>query len=212
MTWLSTPLPARLALGIQCKPGWLTSVAAASSGIERRTQIWEDVRHSYELGWTIRPEADFRLLRDHFTMARGRAHIWPLKDPLDYRVEQSEGVVAVTPDNSPAGKQLYKRYGSGSLAYDRRISRPKQGTILVFESGTLRTEGVHYTIDYDRGEIYTSISVGALSWSGQFWTPCRYDTDELPAVAADRQPNSGQLLIEVGGVPVVEDRDEDGNA
>lgn len=207
MSWLDTPLPTRLAFGAQCRPGWLTSVIAASSGVEKRSQILEDTRHSYDLSWAIRTLSDFSLLRDHFHMARAKAHTWGLKDPLDHRCEQAQGVVATTEVNSPMGKQLYKRYGSGTFSYDRRISRPIQGTILVFESGTLRTEGVHYTIDYSRGEIYTSISVAALAWSGQFWTPCRYDSDELPAVVADRQPDGGELLVEVSGMPVIEDRD-----
>lgn len=206
MSWISTEFPKRIALGISCRPGWLTSVVQTQNGSESRNQNWLKTRHSYDASLAVRTVTDYREVQNHFHMARGRLHSWPLKDPLDHRVEASQGVVASTTENSPLGNQLYKRYGSGSFAYDRKITRPISGTIQVYENGTLRTEGVDYTLDYSTGEIFTGISISTLRWAGQFYTPCRYDTDELPASLVQKTPQ-GEYLVQVDGIPIVEVRE-----
>jgi uncharacterized protein (TIGR02217 family) len=206
MSWLDTPFPSQLAFGVQCRPGWLTTIAASVGGFEDRNQQWEDSRHSYDASAAVQTGTHYKALLNHFHMARGRLHTWGLKDPVDHRVEASQGIVADTTENSPLGKQLYKRYGSGSFRYDRRISRPINGTILVYENGTLRTEGVDYTLDYSSGEMFSAMAVATITWSGKFYTPCRYDTDDLPAAVIQKRPD-GELLVSVSGVPILEDRD-----
>lgn len=210
MSWLgvSNPFPPRIAFGVQCRPGWSTAVAVSAGGHESRNQNWQRVRHTYDASLAIRTATDYALAKAHFMMARGRLHTWPLKDPLDHRCEQASGIVATAEDESPSPKQLFKRYGSGDYLYDRKITRPRQGTIQVYGSGVLLTEGAQYTLDYDTGEIVTGVAVGTLAWSGQFWTPCRYDIDEFPAAIVNRHPGGGELLVSVAGIPIVEDRDE----
>jgi hypothetical protein len=50
------------------------------------------------------------------------------------------------------------------------------------------------------GDVYT--------WSGEFWVPCRYGADQLPAAIINKEPAAdGELLVECGSISVVEVRE-----
>jgi uncharacterized protein (TIGR02217 family) len=207
MSWIGVEFPPRIAMGTTCEPGWLVRVVTTRQGNEQRNLEWSNAKHRYDAGLAVRTAADYQVVLAHFHTARGRTHSWPLRDPLDHRCEQSAGVVQQSAGGSPQGLQLFKRYGSGAYAYDRKITRPKQGTVAVVLGGVPKTEGVDWTLDYDTGELTFNGAAppASLAWSGQFYVPCRYDIDRLPARFIDRRPGeSGDLLVQVDGITIVE--------
>lgn len=204
MSWIAQPFPPGLAFGIQCDPMWQTNIITTRSGFESRNQDWSSARHSYDAAFAIRTADDHEIIRAHFHMARGSFHSWPLKDPLDHLVSTDEGVVAAT---GAAGVfQLFKRYGSGAFAYDRKITRPS--VVAIYSDDVLKTEGVDYSIDLDTGVLtYAGGDPALILWEGRFNTPCRYATDKLPVQIVNRQHGGGQLLVSSSGIPIVEVRE-----
>lgn len=72
--------------------------------------------------------------------------------------------------------QLTKRYQAGSQYRDRSIRKPVESTILIADSGTLKTAGVHYTLDDTTGLVTLLYSPVALTWGGEFHIPVRFDS------------------------------------
>lgn len=207
MAWITTEFPRRIAMGMLCQPGWNVSVVSLNNGDEQRNLNWTQTRHNYDATLAVRTLTDYADVLKHFHMARGRFHTFPLYDPVDHTVQQAQGKVILDQDESPSTPQLHKRYGTGTYAYDRRITRPKQGTITMLSSGTPLTEGADYTIDYNTGAVTTAYSISTLAWSGEFYVPCRYDIDRLPTRVVDRNGSAGELLIDAQSILLVEARE-----
>jgi uncharacterized protein (TIGR02217 family) len=196
MSWIDAEFPPCLAFGIECNPEWATTVITTLGGRESRLLAWADARHSFDASFAVRTLDDHALIRAHFHQARGRTHSWPLLDPTDHAATITEGFAENYATNQ---YQLVKRYGSGAYAYDRKITRPFG--VALYKSGVLQTSG--YTLDEDTGVVsITGTSAAALTWSGSFYVPCRYDTNRLPTRVVNR--NGQDLLIESGGIPIVE--------
>jgi uncharacterized protein (TIGR02217 family) len=212
MIYVNILFPPRLAFGLQRTASWSTAIAQVISGREGAAiQNWSDARHEYDASFAVRTVSDLETILDHFHSVRGRAKKWPLKDPLDYTVTVARGVLLDDGDSPTTGYQMAKRYGTGSDVYYRRITRPAQGTIAIYRlrAGVTTNITANCTIGYTDGQV--AIASGAymtgdvLSWSGQFFTPCRYDTDSLPSVAVNRNPGqAGELLVQCDSIPIIE--------
>lgn len=203
MSWLDVQFPPRLAFGIECDPEWEVNITTTISGIESRDLNWSNARHSYDASFAVRTATDHKLIREHFHMARGRFHTWPLLDPLDHECDQ--GVVESLGD-SDGTLQLKKRYGSGQFAYDRKITRPFG--VSVYVSGVLQTPGIDYVLDDDTGQLIISAAESDdITWAGQFYVPCRYDVAKLPVRIISRQGGSGEFIVESDSIPIVEVRE-----
>ena len=203
MSWIDTPFPPCLSYGIECDPEWQTVIATTASGFESRNLNWSQARHSYDASFAIRTNADHALVREHFHMARGRTHSWPLLDPTDHVCALADGVVS---EPTPGTFQLYKRYGSGAFAYDRKITRPFE--VSVYLNGLLLGES-DYSLDEDTGLLTlddSEATINNVAWAGQFYVPCRYDTGRLPVRIENRQPG-GEYLVRSESIPIVEVRE-----
>lgn len=206
MAWLDVPFPKRIAMGVRCEPGWDVSVIGVLSGAESRNLNWQDARHEYDAAQAVGTETEYRIVLEHFHMARGMLHKFALKDPLDHDAEPDQGIVLQS-DDSPPVLQLHKQYGAGSLSYERKITRLVPGSVQVFNSDVLADPG-DYTLDDDTGEIVFAGGVAAnLSWAGEFYVPVRYDINKLPARAVNRRGADGELLVSLDSLPLVEVRE-----
>lgn len=202
MSWMNEPFPPCLAFGIECDPEWEVNVTTTGAGWESRNLNWSNARHSYDAAFAVRSLSDHKLIREHFHMARGRFHSWPLLDPSDHECTLAQGLAVV--EDSDSSFQLTKRYGSGAFAYDRKITRPFG--VLVYESGILQTLGVDYTIDAETGVIdFPGADAEDVTWSGQFYVPCRYDISKLPVRIVNR--SSEEFVISSDSISIVEVRE-----
>jgi uncharacterized protein (TIGR02217 family) len=91
--------------------------------------------------------------------------------------------------------QLVKRYQFGALIQDREITKPVQGTILLADASTPKTEGSDWTLDYITGEVTINFSPSLLTWGGEFDVPCRF-ASEFPVQILDKQIQSVAFVIE----------------
>lgn len=208
MDYLDEPFPERIAFGAQSEPMWFTDVATTFGGQEATNQNWSQVRHAFDVTFAIRTATDYADVRAHFHMARGRAKKFRFKDFLDYEATSAPLTATATPNVY----QCYKRYGSGSDAYDRIITRPVEISMAIFRTRASVTTNItgSSTIDDETGLVTVTGHVGGdtYTWSGEFDVPCRYDTDRLPARAISKNPQAGgDLIVESGTIMLIEVRE-----
>ncbi len=189
----------------------LTALTALLSGFEATNQNWSQTRHAYDAGLAVRVASDYLAVKAHFHAMRGRARSFPFLDPIDHAVAQAAGVV-VAEQGSPNDMQMFYRYGSGSTAYDRKITRPKSGTVAIFRTRSAVTTNItgSSTIDYTTGIVAVTghVAGDTYAWSGEFYVPCRYDIDRLPGVIINKEPGpAGELYVDCDSIPIVEVRE-----
>jgi uncharacterized protein (TIGR02217 family) len=98
--------------------------------------------------------------------------------------------------------QLYKTYTKGALSTQRTITKPR-ANVVVYEGGVAKAG----TLDTLTGLFTPSTAWttgAALTWSGEFRVPVRFDNDFLPMTIDSRNANGYAMngsvqLIEVFG-------------
>ena len=215
MDYVNIPFPERIAFGAQSDPMWSTNVVASFGGRVMVNENWEDAQHNFDVSLAIRVVSDYMDARAHFHQVRGRAKAFPFKDFLDFTVDAADGITAEALTSSE-GWQLYKQYGSGTFAYLRKITRPKLNTLAIYRTRAMVTTDVtaNATIDYggnttdEPGGTFTvtgHVDGDAYTWAGEFWVPCQFGTDRLPAAATNKQPGElGELFVTCAAIPIVE--------
>ncbi len=206
MEYVDTPFPERIAFQAKAEAMWQTTLTAVLSGFEATNQNWAQTRHAYDAGLAVRVASDYLLVKTHFHLMRGRAKSFPFTDPIDHTVAQAAGVLLPSASNW----QMFYRYGSGGTTYDRKITRPKTGTVTVFRTRAAVTTAIAVTITYTTGIVAIGghVEGDTYSWSGDFFVPCRYDIDRLPGVIVNKQPTAdGELYVECDSIPIVEIRE-----
>ena len=148
--------------GAAVGPGHSTSVVPARSGISSaQFRRFEQARRKFTFGQTL-TGAESMELQTFVLARRGSAHSFLLKDPLDYTTATDDvsapaasDVLIGTGDGSETEFQLKKIYteADGSGTYDRFITKPVSGTVVVAVNGVTQTLGTHYTIDHQLGRV-----------------------------------------------------------
>lgn len=199
MAFLETPrFPERIAYGASGGPGFDTAVAQTSAGLESRETSLRYPVHQWDVSQGIKVQADFATLRAFFMAVRGRLHGWRFKDFSDYSAAHTDGVVTAITSTT---FQLFKRYTSGALTLDRKILKPVSPTVEIKVSGVVTVA----TIDYATGiaTIGSAPSAAAVTWSGEFDIPMRFDTDRLQGRIESRNAALGLLHL-WDSIPIVE--------
>jgi uncharacterized protein (TIGR02217 family) len=206
MDFVDIPFPDRIAFNARAEAAWHTTLTALLSGFESSNQEWSHTRHFYDAGLAIRVASDYLDVKAHFHSVRGKAKSFPFLDPIDHTVSQSAGVLTA----SGSDWQMFYRYGSGASLYDRKITRPKIGTIALFRTRAGVTTSISGTISYTTGLVTIAghVAGDTYAWLGEFFVPCRYDIDRLPAVIVNKQGGeSGELFVDCDSIPIVEVRE-----
>ena len=163
-----------------------TEIVVLASGHEHRNARWRDARRSWQVGYGIKNADDLQTVIAFFEARRGRLHAFRFRDWADWKscpplqtpaaTDQAIG----TGDGSTKTFQLIKKYGTGSTAISRRITRPVSGTVKVAINGVEQNSG--FSINHDTGVVTfdTAPANGASITAGyEFDVPARFDTDEL---------------------------------
>src|SRR5215472_6880564 len=124
--------PPSISFGATGGPGFSTKVIILSSGYEARNQNWSLARAEYDISTGIKTKADMDAVIAFFYARAGRARGFRFKDWKDYQAT-SEPVFALGGGNY----QLAKSYVSGSVGYQRLITKPVAGTISVSGGGSV---------------------------------------------------------------------------
>lgn len=188
-------------------PEFSTNVTVTASGFERRNSLWSDARLRFDVGPGVRSEAELGRLIAFFRARRGPARGFRLRDPADFSSNAMTGTPTAldqligTGDGAAARFALIKSYGSGPDAQQRRITRPRAGTVRVSVGGV---ESSAWSLDPLGVIVFAPAPAkGAAIRAGfLFDVPVRFVEDRLDisgaAFAAGEAPS----------VPLIELREE----
>jgi uncharacterized protein (TIGR02217 family) len=195
--FIETPrFPTRISYGSTGGPKFTTFLFESPGGVEGREIAWDQARAEYRIDLQDHDKSDMDTVRAFFLNARGRARGFRFKDWHDYSMTDE---LIGTGDGVTRVFNIIKNYGSGDLAYQRRIYKPIDGTLTVKVNGT----PVSATISYTAGTVTFSVPntpavADLITVTCEFDVPVRFDTDELSASSHDFEQQSW------GGIPLVE--------
>lgn len=174
--------------GAQGGPRFKTTVVTLSSGFERRNIDWSQTRGEWDVGYGLQRKSQFSSIIAFFYAREGRAHGFRFKDWTDFALErQSVG----TTDGSTATFQLFKRYTSGGINFDRNLKKIVAASASVWVNNVSIAEGAgasQFALDDSTGILTLGSTLAAQSGTDievacEFDVPVRFDTDNLSLVA-----------------------------
>jgi uncharacterized protein (TIGR02217 family) len=167
---------------------WLTTIIELGDQSEQRIPHGTDGRLKFDAAHGIRSLKDLQALIKFHSLRHGETYGFKVRDLVDYTVSVgAEGTLQYVYDGTTASFQLQKIYTDAGASWFREIYKPEQGSAKVYRNGSLRTEGVHYNINYATGVItFTAGNIptagNVIEWEGRFYVPVRFAVREIPAV------------------------------
>lgn len=207
---LAAIFPVELA-ALSAKTSWSTTVVQVAGGSEQRNSNFGDARRMFDASTaaTLTLLA-FRSIEQHFNGRKGRARAFPLLDRSSY-IATTE--VFGTGDGSTTAFQLKKADGDSANAYTREIYLPIASTYTIYDNASPVTEGAgagKFTLSLSTGIVTfgTAPTNGhSLTWTGQFYTPARYDLDIFPDAKLFVWVSGSQGLVSGPSISLIETRD-----
>lgn len=170
---VSFPLP--LAFGASGGPIRQTEIITLANGHEQRNTAQANSRRRYDAGVGVKSLEDLQTLIAFFEARRGQLFGFRFHDPMDYKADSEIGIG----DGQTKQFQLTKTYMDGAGSWQRIITKPKPGS-LVITLGTTLTTG--YNLDASTGKIMFNTAPAngvVVSAKFEFDVPVRFDTDML---------------------------------
>ena len=137
----------------------------------------------------------------HFTGSGGKD--WAdFNSTLPSKLPRSTDQVIGTGDGAETNFSLVKSYSSGTQSYERPITKPVSGSVLIAIDGA-DLDANDWSVDATTGivNLGTPPAVGAVVTAGyEFDVPVRFEADRIEASAA------GFASGEITSVPVIEVR------
>ncbi|MEL7398414.1 MAG: DUF2460 domain-containing protein [Pseudomonadota bacterium] len=209
MSFHEERFPASLSFGSVGGPERYTDVVTLANGYEERNTPWRHSRRRYDAGVALRSLDDIEILIAFFEARQGQINGFRWKDWTDYKSsraraepEFNDEIIGVG-DDVTRTFPLIKRYRSGTQVYERPISKPVAGTVLVGLGEIEQRETIHYTVDTTTGLVTFDHppDAGVLITAGfEFDVPVRFDTDRIQTSLASFQAGDAP------SVPIVEIR------
>jgi uncharacterized protein (TIGR02217 family) len=182
-------------------PSYSTRVSKTGNASEQRNINWDTAVCKGQLGERMLLSKQMDTLLAFFHARRGRAIGFRHKDWSDYIVKQSQGTLEPVANGR---YQLFKTYpASSGLPGKRKILKPVDGTVKVYDSAF--DEPIPVVVDHTTGIVtLPGGAIGALSWTGEFDVPVRFDVDELQPQFLQHERSTGQSLFQVFSLPIIE--------
>ncbi|MFM9887564.1 MAG: TIGR02217 family protein [Burkholderiales bacterium] len=211
MSFHEIRFPTQISRGATGGPERRTDIVVMGSGHEERNARWAHSRRNYNAGYGVRSLDDLHAVIAFFEERRGRLHGFRWKDHADWKSCPPEATLSASDqqigigDGNATAFGLIKRYGGQHAPYDRRITKPVSGTVVVAVAGSPVIEGVAFDVDVSAGLVHFRTGrlppPGAIVTAGYaFDVPVRFDTDRLEVNL------SGFRHGAIPAIPVVEIR------
>lgn len=191
---------------------WPCNIIPLGGGTEQRVILQSDSLRQYDAATAISSVEIYRQVIEHFNGRRGPGFSFPLRDSTLFKVTTK---AFGTGGADGTTNQLSFDEGDSGNSYIREVYLPQAGTVHIFAGVTEKTEGVHWTLDYNGangGRVTWLTGAGVngltLTWTGSFYIPVRYDTESLPGAELFAMLNnaSGVGLVEGVRIPLREVR------
>lgn len=198
-------LPYCPGFGLEGGPAYDVEVVEVNSGHEKRNKNQATPRREYRVSFPARTKSKHQTLLNFFeVIAEGRANSFLIRDPFDYEVTTSQGVLTLIADESPSiSYQAIKRSSYGAYTKDRTIQKLRSGTVKVYGNGIELLSGV--SVNAATGVIDITSGSAPYTWSGQFYVPVRFDSDPMSQMLINKR-SDGEYLIEWSNIPLREVR------
>jgi uncharacterized protein (TIGR02217 family) len=149
---------------------------STTNGFESINIVWDRTLREYDIGIGPLRRSTWQQLETLHEVTEGGAYGFLLLDPKDSTVTVAQGRVAAL---TGGGYQLYQRKTETvSTRYkDRKITRPKAASVLVYVSGVLTGA----TVDAETGQLTITGNPDAatVTWSGIFYVPVHFLSDTI---------------------------------
>jgi uncharacterized protein (TIGR02217 family) len=172
--------PENISKGAVGGPMFKTQIVITGSASEQRIAIWNDPLWQWDVSRGLMTGEDHAAMVDFFVARMGRATAFRFKDWSNYLIELEEAD-QIDPENW----QIVQRFTSGTVTKVRKIKKPVEGTVQVFDADDNEvltgwevdtTTGV---ITFDVAPVYTP------KITCEFDIPVRFDTDQMDATHDD---------------------------
>lgn len=185
MAFFEERLDARISFGARGGPVWSTSVVKVRSGRRSVNRNWSAPLHRYQIGHSIKSNADFETVRAFFYVVSGAYDGFRFKDWSDYQATQSNSYLT-NKAGSPSEWQLQRIYTVGARTYLRDIYKPVS-TITVRRYRAGWSDASDAVVDYTTGTVQFSshLAGDTYAWIGEFDVPVVFTADEMQASIVD---------------------------
>lgn len=206
MNFHDVQFPARLAFGASGGPQRRTEIVQLANGSEVRNTAQYHSRRQYNASTAIKTREDAIEINQFFELRRGQLYAFRFRDLLEYSSADNEAPVQATDqilgqgDNQQTKFQLIKTYKDDVHSYERRITKPVEGTVIIAINGQV-LEAQDYSVDRLTGivSLLSPPAQSAFVTAGfEFDVPVRFDTDSIDIAYED----FGGLQI--SDIPLVE--------
>ena len=192
MSILEARLADQVSIGFQVVPRYSTRIVPLDNGREKRNANWTKAKRRYTAAFLTFTDAQFALVLALFHAVRGSAYSFRFKDWTDYKATLES--LGTSPGANLTPVQLVKTYINSSYSTARTITKPILLGFTLFENGIAKAG----TLDTTTG-LFTPTTnwtaASALTWTGEFDVPVRFEGDELPVTVTDYKFNSTALEL-----------------
>jgi len=179
------------------------------SGVSQRNVNRLDQLHKYNINTALLTQQQLNDLRAFFHCRDGMGRAFYFKDMMEFWASPDgsayDPIGTATSFGTGNGAEtefgLYKTYSSGGVTRTRRIVKPVSGTVSIYKNSVLQTLTTDYTIDYTTGIVTFAAAPTnghALTWTGQFYVPVWFATDQF-----DPGQNDAITALSIG-LPMIE--------
>ncbi len=195
MAFHEVRFPDDIAWGVTGGPKFKTGILDLSSGFEHRNIDWQDARAEYLAAYGLKDQDELNVLLAFFYTRRGRAHGFRFKDWTDFKIgtpgDSATAQRIALGDDSTTVFQLFKRYTSGGVDYDRPMEKISADlTTEVYLDASLQTITTHYTLDVNTGILTMVTAPASTGGTGpgseedltvilEYDVPVRFDVDHM---------------------------------
>ena len=186
MAFDEVQFPTNISRGARGGPRRKTQIAALASGDEERNASWLNSRRQYDVAYGVRKADDLATVVAFFEARNGMLYGFRFKDWSDYKSCAPAATPAATDQTLGTGNavqatfQLRKAYTSGARTYQRSITKPVSGSVLVSLDNGNQLAG--WTVNTTTGIVTFAAPPGAgvvVKAGFEFDVPVRFDTDML---------------------------------
>ena len=187
----------RVAYGSNFGHRYKTRITELKNGVERRNAEWSaPLAFSTVIYDNLDPGDHIIVVNAHHA-CMGSLIGFRFRDWSNYTAENE--VIGYGTD-ALASYQLIKTRTFGALSTETNVVKPVSGTVTIFVDGTPTAA----TVDYTTGIVQVSAASGAeITWSGEFDTPVRFESDDID-FSIDNKSRNGFVLT--ANVDVIEIR------
>ncbi|HCR86349.1 MAG TPA: TIGR02217 family protein [Alphaproteobacteria bacterium] len=170
--------PSEVSFKAKCYAEFKTSVVSLNSGYEKRNQQWLFGRRKYEIEFKNIGKAEANKVISFFQARNGKLNGFRFKDWDEFEAKDENVGIG---DGETTEFQLIKNYGDENYNYQRKITKPVEGKLIIKQNGSV-VSGSAYDVFWDKGIISfdTAPDTGAIITADfEFDVPVRFDTDFL---------------------------------